>query len=432
VLAALLVLCVGCPGDVEPAPGIVLVVVDTLRADHLGCYGYERDTSPNFDRLAAESERYVNAFAQSPWTLPAMATILTGTLPRIHGAGLDAEGRFAALRPEVPTLAELMKRSGFATSAFVNVIFCSPESGLARGFDVYDFHGRGAANVGHRDAGATTDAALEWAASVGDAPFLMLVHYFDPHLTYDPPAPFDERFEPDGQGRIPEGFGSAAEVFAVRRGEIALGPRQRTSLIARYDGEIRYVDEEFGRLREGLEKLGLWERSMVVMVADHGEEFWEHGGFEHGHSHHHELIHVPLIVKRPGGAAAVREERVRQLDILPTVLSFAGVDPPAGIGGHELGTPGPGYAVAEGSLWAGPLTSIRSDEGTLIVDPRKGIRQFYGPDDPRETLSLDPSSDSASKLADILDTLPRPGEGTSPWEMSEEQLERLRSLGYVQ
>jgi arylsulfatase len=433
-LLGLLLLVTGCAGSDTPerrAPGVVLVVIDTLRADHLGAWGYERDTSPNLDRLAAEGERFGNAFAQSPWTLPAMATILTGRLPRVHGAGRDAEGRFSALRAEVPTLAELLSAEGYRTAAFVNVIFCSPSSGLARGFERYDFHGKGASNRGHRSAAETTDAALAWAADVGDDPFLLLVHYFDPHLTYDPPAPWDERFEPDEQGRVPPGFGSAAEVFAVRRGEIRLGPRQRTSLIARYDGEIRYVDEQFARLREGLERLGLWDSSLVVVVADHGEEFWEHGGFEHGHSHYRELLHVPLIVRRPGTAPALREERVRQLDILPTVLDFTGTEPPGGLPGAVLGSAAAAHSVAEGSLWAGDLLSVRSAEGTLIVDPRTGARQYFGPDDPGETSSLGSSHPSAVRLGALLDELPGPAEALVPWELTEEQRERLRSLGYL-
>jgi arylsulfatase A-like enzyme len=413
---------------------VLLVVLDTVRADHLSSYGYLRETTPNFDRLAAEGERFDQAWAQAPWTLPTMATILTGLPPHLHGAGRGAGGLFFGIRPGVPTLAERLSAASYRTAAFINVVWCSPElSSLDRGFEAYDFHTSDESNRGHRDARETTDAVLGWLGGLGDDPVFLVVHYFDPHLTYDPPEPYDAMFEPDEGSRLPRGFGSAAEVFDLREGRIRLDRRRRESLVARYDGELRYADEQFGRLRRELERLGRWEQALVVVVADHGEEFWDHGGFEHGHSHHQELLRVPLILRRPGGPAdVVHDVRVRQIDIAPTVLDFAGLDGGDDLPGVVLGEAGSIYSVAEGSLWAGDLVSVRSDRATLILDRASGAMRLFGPDDRLEHQPLPVDPDTHSDLIELLKALPAPhATDDDARQLSEEQRELLRSLGYL-
>ncbi len=434
ILASLL-LVASCAGARSEGPrGIVLVILDTVRADHVGCYGYSRPTTPNLDALATEGERYEEAYAQAPWTLPAVATILTGQPPHVHGAGRGERG-LHPVRAEVVTLAERLQRAGFRTAAVVNVVFCSAESGLARGFDRFDYHASDASNVGGRDARATTDAALDWLRGAKDGRFFLVVHYFDPHLTYDPPPPFDTLFEPAAPGGVGPGFGSARQVHQIADGTLRLSERQKQSLVARYDGEVRYVDEQIGRLRHGLEEMGAWDRSLVVVVADHGEEFWDHGGFEHGHTHYRELLHVPLIVKRPGGArGAVRTQRVRQVDIAPTLVEFAGATIPPELPGQPLGSGSARFSIAEGSLWGGDLASVRSDRGTLIVNRTTGACELYVPDDraeKRESWSGAPPVEKAGLRA-LIDALPRSRtDEPGTWEPTPEQLERLRSLGYV-
>ena len=432
VIAAFLLLT-SCPSSPPARKGVILVVLDTTRADHLSCMGYSRPTSPNMDRLAEESRLYRNAWSQAPWTLPSFASIVSGQLPRHHGAGRAPDGRLFPIAEDVPTMAEHLGEAGWQTAAWVNVVFCNPRSGVARGFTTYDFQSSDASNTGHRDARATTDAALAWAeAADPDAPFLMMVHYFDPHLTYDPPPPFDTRFEPDEQEHLPTGFGSASQLFAMRSGELKLTPRQTTSLIARYDGEIAFTDEQFARLRSGLEQLGMWDESLVIVVADHGEEFWDHGGFEHGHSHYRELLHVPLIVKRPGEPAGTRDELVRQIDILPTVLDYAGLAVPPELPGQVLGSAGVAYSVAEGSLWAGELISIRGAEGTLIQLQDGGSVTFFAAEDDAESLSVPAgTSPDARALIDALQALPPLGSLQEPWQPTEEELQRIRALGYA-
>jgi arylsulfatase A-like enzyme len=434
VAIACLVLLVPACGEPPPPPGnVLLVIIDTARADHFSTFGYVRHTTPNLDRLAAEGQRFDEAWSQSPWTLPSVATILTGQPPHVHGATRGARG-IHPIREEVEPLARRLRAVGYATAAFINVLWCAPEiSRLDRGFDHYDHRETDESNRGHRDAAETTDATLAWLDRAGDDPFFIVTHYFDPHLTYDPPAPYDTMFERGTGPRVPPGFGSASQVFAVRDGKIRLTPGQRESLIARYDGEIRFTDEQFGRLREGLEQRGRWDDTLVIVVADHGEEFWDHGGFEHGHSHHRELLRTPLLVRRPGGPSGqIVDDRVRQVDIAPTILDFAGGELPDELPGYVLGTHDAGYAVAEGSLWAGDLVSVRSDRGTLILNRDDGAAAYYAPDDTFEHTPLPVDSEDARELLRLLEALPAAGSTTTtPNALSEEQLERLRSLGYI-
>ena len=410
---------------------MLLVILDTTRADHLSSYGYARETTPHLDRLASEGDRYENAWAQAPWTLPAIATILTGQPPHRHGAGRGARGMYG-LDPAVTTLAERVSAEGWRTAAFISVVWCNPQlSNLNRGFETYDFRTTNESNVGQRTAGEATVAAQHWLKSVADDPFLLAVHYFDPHLSYDPPPPYDTMFEPDAEGpRVPSSFGSAREVFGVRDGSTPVTGRLRESLIARYDGELRYADEQFGKLRESLEQAGRWDDTLVIVVADHGEEFWDHGGFEHGHTHFDEMLRVPLIVKRPGEQTArVVSDRVRQLDIAPTILGFAGLAPGDDMPGTPLGVGHAGYAVAEGSLWGGDLVSVRSDAGTLIVERRSGNGSYFDAESPGEERSL---ADAPAELVDVLKALPPLRDPAAPEvKPTPEQLEQLRSLGYV-
>jgi arylsulfatase A-like enzyme len=316
----------------------------------------------------------------------------------------------------------------------MNVVFCNPASGLDRGFESYDFRTTDASNRGHRNAAATTDAALQWTSQVADRPFFLLVHYFDAHLTYDPPEPFDAMFLDPGVAPIPRGFGSAQQVMALRDGSIPMSDDRRNALVARYDGELRFLDQEFGRLRSGLEALGRWDDSLIIVVGDHGEEFWDHGGFEHGHSHHRELLRVPLIVRKPGDQpGAHRAELVRQVDIVPTVLEHLGLEPNEDLPGQVLGSGQADRTIAEGSLWGGDLVSVRTAAGTLILNRDTGEIRLFGPDDPMENTELQQDPDGLGEILGAL--LPaESGDHDDPtiWTPDPEEMERLRSLGYVQ
>jgi hypothetical protein len=224
----------------------------------------------------------------------------------------------------VPTLASILKGRGFETAAIVNAPVLRPEFGLHRGFDHYDVPPEGT----ERRAGETTEAALEWLDLRGDAPFFLFVHYFDVHLSYSPPAPYDTLFDPDYAGPIGSSFDldffSSQDISRMRNEISALSSADVDHIEALYDGEIAYTDAAVGRLLEGLEELGLEDNTLVVLLSDHGEEFLEHGGLDHGHSLFGELTRVPLIFRLPGLIPPMTRiaRYARLLDVTPTILDL--------------------------------------------------------------------------------------------------------------
>lgn len=424
----------GCSGRGAQEPGnVILVIVDTLRADHLGCYGSDQHTSPNIDRLAAEGLRFADAYAQAPWTLPSIASILTGRWAHQHGARAEVDGKIHPIDPALETLAEWMQKGHYRTGAVVNVPFLAPALGLNRGFDHYDFEGGDMENQSHRTADRTTDAALAWVDTVGDAPFFLVVHYFDPHLTYNPPARYLEGLPNTADASRLATWGNPREIFGLRHGGRRPSPEDQAQLIARYDGEIRFTDAEFGRLRAGLEARGVWDQALVIVGADHGEEFWDHGGFEHGHTHYRELLHVPLIVRRPGGPVdAVHEGMVRNIDIAPTILDFASIQGPRDLPGQVLGTGGVRASLAEGSLWSGDMVSVRNSELTVIWNRTTNEQLVFDAADLQEQTNLAPQLlPEHLELYGLLRALPTSRPPGAAWEPDAEEMERLRSLGYV-
>ena len=327
------------PSPKPGAPNVLVVTVDTLRADRLGCYGYPRPTSPHIDALAARGVRFANAYSSAPWTLPSYGSLFTGLLPGEHRAGVvterdalfgldqDAPTKTTTevLRADVPTLAEMFAAGGFATAMFHNNPYLSRAAGLDRGFQRYVRYESNAQNG--------VDLALEWTKEAGTAPWFLVLHLMDPHFPYAPPAPFDERFAAHSVDSIPEWPPSLATLRAGRpTNEIA----DLSSNL--YDGEIAFTDQEIGRLLGKLEQRGALANTIVVLHSDHGEEFWEHGSCDHGHTQHEELLRVPLVVAWPDHAPAGRvvEERVRALDLFNTLLDLAGLAARAGLESRSL------------------------------------------------------------------------------------------------
>lgn len=330
-VAACLVLPVSCGRDSEHL-NVMIIGVDTLRPDHLGCYGYSRDTSPCIDNLAAHGVLCENAVSQSPWTLPSFASVFTSLYPTQHGAVQLSNG----LRSSFPTLAEIFRERGYATGAVINAPTLKPANRVNRGFDYYDTVPRGT-----RVADGTTTDVLTWIDGIGGQPFFMFAHYFDPHLPYSPPDPYNKMFDHDYEGRIGNSFD--AEGFAEEKSERfrqmkVLTPEDWNHIRSLYDGEIVFADREIERLLRGLEERGLRNNTLVVFLSDHGEEFYEHGGFGHGHSLYNELIKVPLIfslpARLPEGVRLARQ--VRLVDVAPTILDILGIEDDDGFEGVSL------------------------------------------------------------------------------------------------
>ena len=334
VLALLLaaLACVSCGGGDEHL-NVIIIGVDTLRPDHLGCYGYGRDTSPTIDRLAREGVLFENVISQSPWTSPSFASIFTSLYPT--QTGLVSVG--TTMRTTFPTLGTLLKERGYATGAIVNAAVLKPEFGTARGFDYYYMTPKTG-----RLADGTTRDALAWIDSVPGQPFFLFAHYYDPHEPYAPPAPFDTFFEEDYTGGIGNTFVLHDHFPEVRGMNFAplsvLSGADWDHIRTLYDGEIRFTDQAIAGLLEGLRERGLDENTLIVFLSDHGEEFYEHEGFGHGHELYGEVIRVPLILRLPGvlpGQARISRQ-VRLIDVMPTVLEILGVENEEHMEGESL------------------------------------------------------------------------------------------------
>jgi arylsulfatase A-like enzyme len=447
----LLCLALACAGAAcsrrahELRPNVLLAVIDTLRADRLGCYGNPRGLTPAIDGLAEEAALFEAASAHAPWTLPSTASLLTGLLPEQHGAG-GRLGAFTRLAKGVPTLAEHFRAAGYATAAVVNVSFLGPDFGLARGFEHHDLEAY-ESNRKMRRADATTDAALGWlGAERGERPFFLLVHYFDPHALYDPPQPFRRRF-----ARAPDredggfAFGTRAQMVELRAGRLPLDPATLERAEALYDAEVAFTDAHVGRLLSGLDRLGLTERTVVVLTADHGEEFLDHQGFEHGHTLYAELLHVPLVIRAPGLAALRCASGVGLVDVAPTVCELAGLAPLPGAGGASLlpllqgesAGAGDRPVLAHGNFWGPPLSAWRAGDWKLIQNPSgaaRALELYRWREDPAELRDL--AGAEASRAGELAAELARVAGGLARGEggavvLDEARRAELEDLGYL-
>jgi len=324
----------GCGGEPPRVRSVVLIIIDTLRADHLGAWGYPRPTSAELDRRVAQGALFERAFSPSSWTLPSFASLYTGLWPSAHGVGREpgSDRRFTSLAPGLRPLAEILAGYGFATAAVANNPFLHPGFGLARGFGAYHYvYGNLA-----RQPRASQIAwdALRWLdARDPDRRFLLAVHFFDPHLSYDP--------DPSVRGTFTAGYGGSLALPLGGFGKANAGwaPRElsdRAFVAAAYDEELLFVDHQLARFFAGVEQRGLWDETLVVLTADHGEELFEHGGFEHGHSLHQEVLHVPLVIWGPGVRPGRIATPVSLVDVLPTLLDALGLPPAPGLAGVSL------------------------------------------------------------------------------------------------
>jgi len=328
-LAALLILwilfSVSCIGTREK-PNVILIILDTLRADHLGCYGYDTfDTSPTIDSLADAGTLWTNCRAQSPWTLPAITSILSGVTERVHRTTI-ADGVTFGLDPELPFLPEIMSEAGYSTSGIFNVIFLNSEFGFSRGFDNYLWN-----PDGNGMAGESVDELLKWLSEDTDSEFFAVLHLFDIHAPYDPPPPFDTLY-------TPWTFTDTCYTERwVSNGNRPVDPSRRDHIVTHYDAEIQWVDSQLSRLFAELRRSGLAVNTVVIITSDHGEEFLDHAGTGHGYTFYEELIHVPLIIAGPGIEAGVRNTApVAQIDLVPTVCALAGIEVPEAVEGLDL------------------------------------------------------------------------------------------------
>ncbi len=426
-MVVLVLLAWGCASELPRAPvatargaasgfNVLLVTLDTTRADRLGCYGAPGDPTPRLDALAGGGVRFERAITVAPITLPSHATILTGLYPPNHG--VRDNGEFP-LAPSHVTLAELLGAQGYETAAFVSAFVLDGRFGLRQGFDHYDDRvgpPSGEQSVEDRPAGEVTDAAVAWLGGrQSDRPFFAWVHYFDPHIPYAAPEPFRSRFAQEP-----------------------------------YTAEIAYMDSEIDRLMRSVEAQGLSDRTLVVVAADHGESLGEHGESTHAMFIYESTMRIPLIVSNPSlfrQAPHVDASLVSVVDIFPTVLELIGVpDIPEHDGRYLFDTEtDPHRRVYLETLapyldhgWSG-LFGLRDGEHKLIQAPRPEFYDLVA--DPQEATNLynDPPSavrpaleEMERELGEMLAGWPDAGSiaaGARP--LDPQALERLESLGYV-
>ena len=447
---------------------VVLITIDTLRADHLGCYGSRRPTSPHIDALARQGILFERATTTLPRTTQSVGSILTGRYPKSHGA----RGLFMRLPETNLTLAEALQGDGYATAAAVSNTFLRPGQGFEQGFDRYDnpeprWDGNSAADVTR----AAVEALDRLAATPG-RPFFLWVHYLDPHWRYEPGSPWDRAFDPGFEG--PLTVYADLDARRLTKGRLIFDPpldaRQKEHIVALYDGEIARTDAAVGLLLERLDRLP--GPLLTVLTSDHGESLGEHGyHFAHGETLYEGSLRVPLLFRLPGRIVPGSSTPLlaENVDVAPTILALLGVDRLQGVEGRPLLTAGGDGApagtmtpVAEGRPFVhsesdfqlihpenprfylpgprGRWTAASDGRHKLILIPIPGgeMLELYDLEtDPGETINrIDDASLDAVRRRLLLEVkrfadYGPAGRGPVEEGLSPEDEERLRSLGYI-
>jgi arylsulfatase A-like enzyme len=422
---------------------VLLVILDATAARHVGAYGYVRRTTPEIDRIAADGVVFEQAFTPAVYTLAAMSSLWTSRYPDEHR---DVEPRTASLERARFTLPDLLSAQGIVTAGFVANGMAGPGFGFDRGFaefrEIYREFGQSA------DADSFRQVLPPWLAAHKDRRFFAYLHYREPHWPYDPKPPFDTAFGPDGP--IPKGLrDEVAFLVEVNNHRRPTTPDEIDHLVRLYDGNLAFVDQELGVLRATLEKEGLWDRTVVIVTADHGEEMAEHGLIGHESQLFDPALQVPLVVRFPRGSgpAGIRVRGLADLlDLAPTIADAMGVLDKGGardaFEGRSLlpmlfGAPGK-EAIVSRTRGEQPRWSLRDARYKLVYDGKLGTSQLFDvaadPGERRDLAAEDPFL--AGLYRQTLDRLllemkPDAGRAAAERELNPEQLENLRALGYV-
>jgi arylsulfatase A-like enzyme len=459
-VAALLAPAGACRLLRDDAPNIIFILVDTLRADYLGTYGFRGQVSPNVDRLAGESIVFRNCFSQSPWTKPAVASLFTSLYPQVHGL-TNHEGRYwgtespetstGVLSDRATTLAERLRERGYDTAAFVSNPWITGAYGFAQGFDIYDDDQTDFV----KSVAPLVDDARTWLESrEGRAPYFLYLHFMDVHAPYS--APEDDftalRGSPSVSadrlllpGEMPDLRWKNIEV----RADWATNEMRRGVAYwrTRYASGVRAFDRRLGELLDYLRQSGELDRSVVVFTSDHGEELFEHGDWSHGQNLFDHQLRVPLIVRNPLGRAGGFETEafVELVDLMPTLLSVAGAEPPVGLQGRDVSAVLEGRAVEHPAITFATATqrspglySARTADHKLIVDLDSTWERLF--DLTRDQAEQQDASENQSHVADelrdrllthIVESVAAGTLEVGEVEISPDLQERLEALGYL-
>ena len=461
-----LLLTLACSGatesPVESAPrptNVIMIVVDTLRADRLGARGYPRAVTPNLDRLVAESAFFDQAYSATSWTMPSLASYMTGVYPSVHGllkAPHDVDQN--ALPDEFITLAEALRNAGMRTAAITAQPWISQRTGLTQGFDEV----RTVSDAADpHEARELTFALIEWLEQNRAAPFFLYAHYMGPHAPYNAPEPYRGRYTRDLQlTDVVRGFHEAyatsnqvqayAEITGIAE-EDGLSRQDVAYLTAEYDEKVAFTDAQLGVLFVWLRESGLLDETLLIVTADHGEAFFEHRTIFHGQNLHQELLHVPLILRLPGeGATARRIHRVAELiDIYPTILALLDEAPQSHIQGRSLlpllqGGAGDGIALGEcfgfrvtTDGWSSYHDYIPNPEDEGAIGTRALYDLVSDPLEQRELSATRPDvvERHQQRARQLWIEMGRSAEfwqaQVDPARIDDEAERRLRSLGYL-
>jgi len=463
-------LCVACGGEEAPSepPNVIFISIDSLRSDHLSCYGYPRETTPFLDSLAKGGVRFENAVSTTSWTLPSHASMFTGLLGPTHG--LVDNG--LSLSDDHVTLAELMKRAGYHTAGFFGGPYLHPTFGLGQGFDVYescmtttpdqlsgdDLRNSAKAPDGpsHRDITGprTRERVHEWAtqraAAAENERYFLFLHLWDVHYDFTPPDEYAKLYaDPNYSGPAD---GRLMSNAAIRPG---MKKEDLQHVLDLYDAEIRFTDDTIRGIFSDLDEQGLFENTLVIVTADHGEEFFEHGFKGHNKSLFDEVLRVPLIVSWPGeiDSGGLVRDQVQIIDIMPTILGFAGVTDEIPGQGRDLapllvGREMPAREALSGLfLDGGQQRGLRTNENKvlsfndqtpvvyfdLVKNPKEDLQQVVTPQTEHSQgkrqdgeRRLREAARRADEFREVLDRRP-----PNSIEVTPEMLEKLKGLGYI-
>jgi arylsulfatase A-like enzyme len=431
---------------------VLLISIDSLRADHLGAYGYPRDTSPTLDRLAAEGVRFEHALSPTSWTLPSHVTLLSGRAQHNHRTLMTGD----AIDASEELLAEVFSRQGYETAGFFSGPFLDPTFGFARGFSDYiSCRSQRSERLpvlkslisSHTDeTNPLILAELEaWLGRRSDRPFFAFVHMWDVHYDYVPPEPYASMFDSGYDGPL-DGRNIARKGFPLDA-----SPEDVSHLVALYDGEIRYVDDTIDRILRMLDGAGLLRNTLVVVTADHGEEFLEHDGKTHQRTLFDEVVRVPLIFSAAAGlpGEGVVATPVSLEDVAPTILSLLGLEGLDEADGRDLVPLMQRRSTDDRIIYGAffranfvrlKLTSLRTGPTKLVYHVGADRWSQYDVSaDPGETRPLPPDEELRMALLGYteeakgaLDDRSRSGAKRTPAELPPEVREQLEQLGYVE
>jgi arylsulfatase A-like enzyme len=440
-LSALLYVSCTRTEDVLKCPdcNVILISIDSLRADHLGSYGYRKDTSPNIDRFSQDAVLFTRCMVQGTSTLISHASLFTSLIPSHHGASFTQK---YGLSEDTQTIASIMKENGYATVSFNEGGQLSAKFGMDQGFDVYD-SGPEKRNITDLCFSRIVDKGISWLEQNPEKKYFMFLHTYGIHHPYTPTQEYLDRIAPGYKGPLGTSV-SVDLIYKAFRGEMILEDEEKENIVLAYDAEIRRMDDAFGVLIDFLKKTGLYDNTIIVLTSDHGEEFDDHGKIGmHAHTLFNELLNVPLIIKLPGSRSGgkVLDPLVASIDISPTLLDLVDL---------------PGFPISDGISLSAAISGEEQASGRFLISQRDHPDEYADPrywaivsdkwklyDDRLYDLENDPGerTDVSGQHRELKESLAmtalkfmseKPGEHQKARsEMDEELIKRLKSLGYI-